>query len=716
MPGPAILARSSDVGLLCAAMRRRDFLKTPGYFVAVASLSKMGGAGCGDSTPGEGTFHFPQGVASGDPRSTSIVLWTRVERTDRSDDSIAVSVHMAKSDDFAELVLDEQVTVGIESDHTVRMVVTELTPATRYFYRFVAGSDISISGRTLTAPPDGDTAPVRLAWVSCQDYSAGTYGAYRELIKQDESRPADQQIQFVVHLGDFIYETIGGQFQVPLGDDFKPVELRDSQGKLRALEPFPGGGGGTIGEVRFARELADYRHLYKQVMRDPHLAAARARWPFIATWDDHEFSDDSWQTQANYTGESLNEASQARKVAANQAWFEYSPVQLSGSVGVAGVDQAASDFAAVAVEDESYDAVDQNNQVTESNNVKAIASMTIYRSFRYGQNVELVITDGRSYRSDHAVPEDMTDNAVFFHTRHAMPWQLVDIFDQGMTANGGSPPAEVLGFANPRMQSPPGTMLGPDQKQWWKDTMKGSNATWKLWGNQVPLMRLMVKNQPSGVLIYDRVITGDTWDGYNTERKELMGFLRDQGIDNVVVITGDIHAHFAGLVMDDYDADMPRAVAAEFCAAGISSNSQFSFFEEASREFPAELRRLVTYDATALGGSDTFVENLNVLVVHGMASAIEASASNDLDKIHQAADPAVNPHLRYVDTNAQGYGVLTVTPTEVTADLVTINRPITDTGTDGPGIVRTATLTVARDQVASLGEPTVTGTKPFPMA
>ena len=100
-----------------------------------------------------------------------------------------------------------------------------------------------------------------------------------------------------------------------------------------------------------------------------------------------------------------------------------------------------------------------------------------------------------------------------------------------------------------------------------------------------------------GGLIVDRIMNGDAWDGYATERNELMGYLRAQNVDNVVVLTGDIHAHFAGVVHDDYLAVTPNPVGVEFAAAGIASNSLFSFFESASRGggVPSDVRSVVTF-------------------------------------------------------------------------------------------------------------------------
>src|SRR5437868_15347673 len=125
--------------------------------------------------------------------------------------------------------------------------------------------------------------------------------------------------------------------------------------------------------------------------------------------------------------------------------------------------------------------------------------------------------------------------------------------------------------------------------------MKGSDATWKLWGNEVTLMRLRIQKLGATDLS-DRVLTGDSWDGYPTERNELMTYLRDQTIKNVVVLSGDIHASFAGTLMDNFDAATPTPVACELVGPGISSNSLFSFFESATRLGSPALRGLVTVD------------------------------------------------------------------------------------------------------------------------
>lgn len=704
-------------------MKRRDFLRSTGWFAVGATL--IGVPGCGDNDkpePGvepdpEGTYSYPQGVASGDPRADSVVLWTRAVRTGAADGpglgAITLRVQVSTSTDFHLLVVDQDVIAASPADHTVRVLVTGLAPATTYFYRFYVGSDF-IYGRTRTAPAADANVAVNFAWVSCQDYTAGSFGAYRQLINDDNARADADKIHAVIHLGDMIYETRADDFQTAIDERFQPIALKNRDGSARGIPPFPSDATAT-----FARTVEDYRHLYKTFLSDPDIQAARAKYPFISIWDDHEFSDDCWQSQANYTNaSSLDEPSATRKIAASQAWFEYVPVSLSEAVGVAGVENEAHDFFAATVEDKPFTAPNDDNFVDEPNNAAAVGALTIYRSLRFGQNVELVMTDERSYRSDHAIPEDISGRAPFLAPRNALPLALIGVMDAGKTfADGHPPPAIPIGpvnVPNARAASPAGTMLGAQQKAWWKATMKKSDATWKVWGNEVTLMRIRIPALDAAQ--GDLALTADAWDGYPSERAELTKYLKDEAITNVVVLSGDIHASFAGIVMDNPDLPvaMQTPVATELVAAGIASNSLFSFFELATRTQPPQLRGLITVNAQAASLPE-FTENFNLLLSGGVNAAGTFAASLNLPAALQAADPNTNKHLKYVDTNAQGYGYVKFDATKAAAKIVTINRPIKDPTDAGPGIKRTASFTINKDKPGEMSAATFTGAKPFPL-
>jgi alkaline phosphatase D len=712
-------------------MYRRQFLKTAGCFVASASAMSLFGCGGDDESPdqpseGAGVVSFPQGVASGDPQENSVVLWTRALPKQGSD-PVSLRLDVSDKEDFSNLIVKKMIEATTASDFTVRVFVEDLMPDRTYWYRFVAGTDKSRTGRTRTAPEQGADANVRFAWVSCQDYEANFYGAWRKLINDDKAAVASDQLHFVLFIGDFIYETRSAGFMQAVSDDLEPLELKSAKGVPRVVPEFPSGGKMRDDGVQYADSVDDYRHLYRTYLADLDLQDARARWPFVQVWDDHEFTDDCWQSQANYTrDDTSDEPSQRRRVAASQAWSEYVPAALSDVKPIGDVPRAAKDFQKVDVEDVHYDDV---VVVNEPNNVKAIGAITLYRNFRWGKHLELVLTDNRSYRSDHAIAEQSTLKMLtIFDPRVGLPKDAVNAMDAGREANGGKPQDEVQKIPNTRKDQPPGSMLGAAQKTWWKAVMKASEASFKVWGNSVPLLRFLLDHTAvAGLLPNDLLLSDDSWDGFNTERKELLAFLKDNKIANVVSVSGDHHAHFAGVVNDDYDAATQTPVMVDFTAAGISSNSQWaavaavlsSAFEGPLADVVAPVKNLIVYDATALGGTDKAVVNLNTLIRYGSKSASVAAETNDLDQVRDARLDSVNPHLRYADSHAFGYGLASVSANEFKATLVSIERSYKDLGTESPKSLRSAAFKVARvddPTKVSLDDPEITGKKPFPLA
>src|SRR6185503_7210462 len=127
--------------------------------------------------------------------------------------------------------------------------------------------------------------------------------------------------------------------------------------------------------------------------RDPELQEARARFPFVAMWDNHEFSWMGWQSVQLFGGR--NRPAQTRKTAANQAWFEYQPARVR-KAGAESLER----FEPPPVEDKPIDRFDEHGLGLEPNNLAAIGSLTAYRSLRFGKHLELFITDQHSYRSE----------------------------------------------------------------------------------------------------------------------------------------------------------------------------------------------------------------------------------------------------------------------------------------------------------------------------
>jgi alkaline phosphatase D len=688
---------------------RRDVLKALAGFAGTYLATAAAPVAAAPISITTGRYRFPQGVASGDPRPDGIVLWTRVEASDMSPAPINVRVRISRTPDFAKVALDDIMVATKESDHTLRVVVQGLDPDTVYYYRFMAAGDESRLGRTRTAPLADVERPTRFAFTCCQNFEQGFYGAWARMIADDITAPTEQQLDFVLFLGDFIYEVRGDKWD---SDMKNPKWMRGADGRERIFPSFPHGSkpwpandwnkhGGATNAV----SLADYRFLYKLYLGDPVLQTARARWPFVSIWDDHEFTNDSWQSHDTYFGE--GQPAQKRKVNANQAWFEYVPAMLTGLPGTGRVANQSQDFKWVPVTDSPYLGPNQDWIDPNIDNRNALNSMTIYRTLRWGKTIELILTDNRSYKSPPPKPPKIEGQAL-------PAIETVALLDAGRAANAGDPPAKIPGTEvdNPRRSAPPGSVLGPAQKAWFKDVLTQSDARWKIWANSFPALPVRLDLGSIWFAgLKDSKLGVDGWNGYPSELTELMTFVRDNGISNLVACAGDHHMHLAGALLDDLSAPVTSAVAVEFATAGISSEPVYSGAERAARG-NSVFHSIVSYTS---GGKA--VENMNLALLGGVNSAIVRSWTGSSWLSDSLWNEHTNPGLKYVDTNSNGYGVLSVNAGRVEANLITVANPEKDYGPAGAPIIRKAKFTLrawAPGQSPELIGPVFQGEPAFP--
>src|SRR4030095_2737844 len=151
---------------------------------------------------------YPQGVASADPHPNSVVVWTRRPPLN---DSTAKSLTVEIADDpgFHRIVARTEANLSPETIWPCRVLAAGLKPAFVYWYRFIDEHGFgSRVGRTITAPSERDSRSIRFAFVSCQNVQQGASTAYRRMIWEDEQKAVDQQLSFVLHLGDFVYEVV----------------------------------------------------------------------------------------------------------------------------------------------------------------------------------------------------------------------------------------------------------------------------------------------------------------------------------------------------------------------------------------------------------------------------------------------------------------------------------------------------------------------------
>ncbi|MAM93655.1 alkaline phosphatase D family protein [Parvibaculum sp.] len=692
---------------------RRDFLKlfgaTAGCFVATAAATPFLPA-LGTARAAPGAFHFPQGLASADPQPDAVMLWTRVEALDAAavlpNGDVDLYLQVATDMSFERVVVEQAVRASTRSDHTVRVFVQGLSPDTIYYYRFYAGSDRSpYPGRTRTAPLPGTKRKVRFASLSCQNYESGYYGALRRLTNDDIAAPAEEQIDFVLHLGDFIYERTG---DVPEG---RPI--------ARIVGPLPDGTApwepdGTRDWWRkggqSAVTLADYRHLYKTYLTDPDLQAARARFPFVHTWDDHEFTNDAWQSYASYFDD--GEPAQKRKLAANRAWFEFIPAILSKGPSFNGIASPAHDFRDMRVEDSPMASHD-DGFIFEGDNAKALSSLTIYRALRWGSMLDLVLTDLRSYRSPPVVDKKID---TLLEGAPLPPVRVVQLLDAGRTANDGKPPATISyggrEIANPRAEAPPGTHMGGPQKTWFKQVMKASKAEWRIWANSCPALqiRLDFSRLPFAGL-EDGYAGTDTWQGYPGELKELLTFLMDEKIGNVISLSGDYHAFAAGRLPVDPDAETQRDAAVEFMTAAVSSSSMYSMADRRTRG-SGFFHRAVTLEDE--NGSEP---NWNNTLVNGLRAGILANYSRSDYLFDLVRNERASPGLDYIDADAHGYTLVTLDETQAEVVQVNVGDVLSDAGPEGSPVKCKTRFTVKRwagGEEPALEGPAFEGDAPYP--
>ena len=417
---------------------------------------------------------FTLGAASGDPAPNGIVLWTRIApQAVTSSAGNVVAWEIATTPTFTGTqVLRGVASVSADSDYTVKVPVQHpsLRPFTTYYYRFLYNGTPTRACRFKTLPSAGSvTSRVRIGYISCQDYTNGYYTALAHLANED--------IDYVVHLGDYIYESIG--------------DARFQAAQVRPLPNLPSGG-------RVAASLEDYRSLYRTYRSDPNLQAVHERFAFIQIWDDHEFQNDSWQ---DYFPDNNPDPSKPRpdlRQQANQAWAEYAPANVVYNPAAGPLE-----------------------------------SIRLYRSFTFGDLMELVATDERLYRDGPPCGFDTLDR------------NIADSCAERERADR--------------------TMLGVTQRDWFVEKIRSARATWKIWANELMAMQLRFANLGSSSLY----VSLDQWDGYPAERADILR--RIHGTKNFVAITGDIHSYAAGYLKTDFEQIFSWPTGVEFVGGSVTS-------------------------------------------------------------------------------------------------------------------------------------------------
>ncbi len=620
------------------------------------------------------TNFFPEGVASGDPDFSSVLLWTRCNPSPHPVKQLLVEV--AEDPLFKRVIAVTHVPISAASDWTCRVLAGGLQPSTVYWYRFTdPQGNGSRMGRTITAPAEDDARAVRFAFVSCQNANQGAQNAYRRMIFEDERAAEQDRLGFVLHLGDFIYEIVWYPEERPQG-------MYDR--RLRDIVRYEHGE--HIDDFHIPTTVGDYRAIYRAYLHHPDLQDARARWPFVNMWDNHEFSWLGWQALQKFDGKTR--PAQTRKVAANQAFFEYQPARLTRSGGL-----SLERFDPPRVVDAPITMFDNHGLGREPNNQAAIRSLQGYRALRWGRNVELIVTDQRSYRSEE--PLDRAEAKAFVSPDFPefVPEEAMEILDAARSYNGGHPP-ETIRYGNAdvpnfRKDAPPQTILGYEQKRWFLKRLRESKATWKIWGNTTATldMRADPQNLPPGITrpwpgAAYAGFAGADWSNAYVERAEIYDFVRDHGITGFATVAGDRHSFWAGLATKSLPPRSFEPVGIAFVTGSISAPGIVEAFEHG---FPKQhpLRPLFLGQAPA---DEAPQPTVNLLLRHGVRSCFEYAKSGDIEKARAASKPNLSPHLSFVDMGGHGYAVVRVSSGTFESEFVCIPRPLerSDRADGGP--------------------------------
>jgi len=642
---------------------RREFVKQAASFGA-ALLWATKGAQASSVGWQERRDLFPNGVASGDPDPNSVILWTRRSPGDRP--ATKLFVEIATDPAFRRVIGKQEAAISANADWTCRVLAGGLKPRTVYWYRFTDEHGFgSRVGRTITAPLPTDARPVSFTFVSCQSVNEGKLNGYRRMIFEDErSRPADQ-LGFVLHLGDFIYEVM----EYP--DEVKTRYDRTIYEVCRIPDA------GKTGNLYWPQTVDGYRAVWKGYLADPDLQDARARWPFVCMWDNHEFS---WQGRQSILQQGgPPQPGQAVKVAANQAWFEYIPARVTPPSG------SLTSFGRVDVKNVRVEKWDENGLGQEPNNLAAIRSLIAYRGFRYGKHLDLFVTDQRSFAGADASDAEEVGKIYDPAFRGYFSEEAMIALDAGKTYDGGKPPAELqfrdVKIPNPSKDNQPRTILGVEQKAWFKDSLRKSKATWKIWGNSLGALdnRVDMQNLPAGMV--KNPWPGDTYgigrtDDYGAayaERKEIYDLVRDAKITGFAIVSGDRHAFWAGYAAAYLPPRKFEPVGLSFVGGSLISPGGMEALEHGLRK-DHPLRALFLADRPDGGKPDW---TYNMLLRHGVRSCLEYAKSFDLKRAHALSNPQLAPHLEFVDLGGHGYAKVNLSSNEMRTEFVCIPRPIT---------------------------------------
>ncbi len=478
---------------------------------ALASAALVGAA-CSASAAQIEHGLFAHGVASGDPLSDRVIIWTRVSpslATGLGNSQINLTWVVATDQTLTQIVKRGRIATNATKDYTAKVDVTGLRAGQVYFYGFACGTQKSAIGRTLTTPAQGGDS-LKIALVSCSNYPAGYFNVYEAIARRGD-------LDLVLHVGDYMYEYGAGEY----GTEW---------GKTAGRVPDP---------PHECLSLGDYRRRYAQYRSDLDLQAAHACAPWLVTWDDHETSNDAYKNGAENHSPGTEGAWSARKAAALQAYYEWMPLR----------DPAPG---------KAFDAINRSFEWGDLATIAMLETRLLARSQQldYAKDIDLVEMPNPSAPSGKSKVPDLAG----FKTR-----KLGDASREMLGKTQQDWLANVLTQSVRRGKK--WQILG---NQVIMARVTSPNLSQ---GLPLQVREAIGKARPETLAFfqlsqYDVPFNLDAWDGYPAARERLYDVAKAAGA-RLVVCTGDTHSAWANTLKDR--AGDVRGV--EFGGTSVSSPS-----------------------------------------------------------------------------------------------------------------------------------------------
>lgn len=609
-------------------LSRRSFMKSAALGAGVVAVP-MSLTGCDDDNDKDTAkdsklvVAFGHGIASGDPLSDRVIIWTRVTPSDDNSSGKTVPVDWKVATDAAmnQVVAAGSVKTNSSVDYTVKVDVDKLSANTVYYYQFTGPLDVKTDVGTTKTLPVGYVEKVKLGVCSCANYPAGYFNAYDALGKSE--------VDVVVHLGDYIYEYAVGEY----GTTANTIDQNRNHSPEKEIWT-----------------LADYRQRYAQYRQDSLLQGAHQAKPFICVWDDHELANDSYKSGAANHTEGDEGTFADRRAAAFQAYHEWLPIRTG------------SDVANIYRNFKFGELISLN--MMDTRHIARDASLTFEQLLAPGADATALIADP----SRRLIGDEQLNWLIQQWSNSSATWEVLG---QQVLMGRTFIPAEILQGLGQLQGAIEGGVT--DQA-----TLQGLQTNILTSLETLAAAKLDPDNaspQSLASLQVQAPYNLDAWDGYFVEREQILNRAHLLG-KNLISLAGDTHNAWASdlrFVSDTSTGSLSeRTVGAEFATSSISSpgfDQYLSVDDEAAYQaaYAAAYKQasdaVLANDPTDTDGADA----AGIAAGEATGDATRAAVIGARNAFESSVKTLVDD-LQYFNSYQRGYMEVEFTPTSATAE------------------------------------------------